>query len=186
MQIVLTWDLFIIVFFTIIVSYSFIIGKSHTVKLVLSSYISILSADAIGNIINTFLTSTNPIIQVFSFNGHTPALIVVKIALFIIFMITFSLKGSFEINMERSEGILEFFITLFFGMLSATLIISAILVFSSGSSFIMGGIPITESNIANMYNQSYLVKAMILNYNLWFALPVIAFLVMSLSRINEE
>lgn len=182
MQINLTWDLFIVVFFLIILSYSFIIGKSNTVKLVLSSYISLLAADAIGNMLNKLLLNANPVIDIFSVSANSPSFVILKISIFVLFMVILAVRGSFDITMPKEEQTIEFLSTFFFGALSAGLIISAILVFSSGSSFIMGGVPINESNIADMYNQSYLVKLMVLNYNVWFALPVVAFIVMSLIR----
>lgn len=186
MEINLTWDLFIIVFFLIILAYSFIIGKASTVKLVLSSYISLLAADAIGNMLNKLLLTANPVIDIFSVPADSPSFVILKIAIFVLFMVVLAVRGSFDITMPREEQAIEFLTTFFFGALSAGMIISAVLVFSSGSSFIMGGVPIDESNIAEMYNQSYLVKLMVINYNVWFALPVVAFIVMSLVRHSDE
>jgi len=186
MQINLTWDLFIIVFFLIILSYSFIIGKSNTIKLVLASYISLLAADAIGNMVNSFFMTANPVIDIVTFSPESPALIIMKIAIFVFFMVVIAVKGAFEISMPQEDAAMEFLLTFFFGALSAGLIISGVLVFASGSSFIMGGAPISESHIANMYDSSYLVKIMIMNYNVWFALPVFAFIVMSLMGDSDD
>ena len=185
MQIHLSWDLFIVVFFLIILSYSFIIGKSNTVKLVLSSYVSLLAADAIGNMMHTFFLTAHPVIQIFAVPEEDISFIIVKITLFVLFMVLIAVRGSFQITMQKEEAFIEFFTTFLFGSLSAGMIISGILVFASGSSFIMGGVPIIESNISEMYDESYLVKLMILNYNLWFSLPVLSFIVLSLTRGTE-
>lgn len=187
MQINLTWDLFIIVLFIIIIAYSFIIGKSNTVKLVLASYLSILAADAIGNMIDLFILNASPIIYVFNTTGNSQFLVISKITLFILFMVSFSVKGAFEITMNEERPSMEFLSTFFFGALSAGVIISGILVFTSGMSLIGGTSgAIDNSNIADMYQQSYLVKVMVMNYNLWFALPAVSFLVISLVKQLEE
>ena len=54
MDIKLSWDLFIAVFFIIIVAYSFIIGLNGTIKVILGTYIAIVCADAIGLIFELF------------------------------------------------------------------------------------------------------------------------------------
>lgn len=191
MQIQLSWDLFIMVVFLIVLSYSFIIGKTNTIKLVISSYVSILTADAIGNMLNNLFLTANPLIDVLQISGNSPALIIVKLTIFVTSMVVLATKGAFEITLPKEEAAMEFLITFFFGALSAVLMISSILVFSSGSSFIMGGTPISQSNIAEMYNQSRLVQMIAMNYNIWFALPVVSFIVMSTvkteeSKIDEE
>ena len=43
---------FILVFFLIIVSYSVMIGKDQTLKVILSSYIAILASDAVSSIVS--------------------------------------------------------------------------------------------------------------------------------------
>lgn len=182
MEIHLTWDLFIIVFFFIILAYSFIIGKTNTIKLLLSSYLSLLAADAIGNMLNNILLRAEPLVQTFALYDDSPSFIILKITLFVVFIIILAVRGSFNVTMVKEEQIIEFFTTFFFGALTAGMIISAILVFSSGSSFIMGGAPINESNISQMYNQSKVVKLMVSGYNIWFALPVVTFIVMSLIK----
>jgi hypothetical protein len=186
MQINLTWDLFIIVFFVIILSYSFIIGKTKTVKLLISSYLSLLASDALGNLISLGVEQTTPVLPVFSAAINSESIIITKITFFIVFMVSFAINGAFEINMERERKSYEFFLTLFFGSLTATLIISGILIFTSGISLLLPGSPITESNIADMYEQSFLVKFVVMNYNLWFSIPVIVLLVMSLINVTEE
>ncbi len=50
MNIQLTWDLFILVFFVVIVAYSLIIGRGNTLKVILGTYVAALAADAFGNI----------------------------------------------------------------------------------------------------------------------------------------
>ena len=47
----LSWDLFIVVFFAIIVSYSFIIVQHQSMKVIIASYIGIIATQGIGNVL---------------------------------------------------------------------------------------------------------------------------------------
>jgi lipoprotein signal peptidase len=69
MEINLSWDLFVVVFFTVIIAYSFIIGRNQTLKIIIASYIAILTSDGIGNLIERFFIGENPIINVLNFVG---------------------------------------------------------------------------------------------------------------------
>jgi lipoprotein signal peptidase len=58
MNLLLSWNLFIIAIFIVIIAYSYIIGINKTVKTIIASYLAILAADGIGNIFKDyFLTS---------------------------------------------------------------------------------------------------------------------------------
>ncbi len=139
MQINLTWDLFIIVFFLIILSYSFIIGKIGTVKLLVSSYLSILTADALGNLFNKAIIMSPPLANILHLVEKSPVFVILKIAFFVCMMIVLVVKGGFKITLKREDPLTDFFLNFLFGILTAGMIIAGILVFSSGASFIMGG-----------------------------------------------
>jgi hypothetical protein len=59
----LSWDLFIIVFFGVIIAYSFIIGRNQTLKIIIATYMAILTADGLGNLFQTYLLPTAPSLQ---------------------------------------------------------------------------------------------------------------------------
>ena len=63
MQLLPTWDLFIIVFFAIIIAYSFIVGRNSTLKIVIASYLAILTADGFGNMIDRFFLSPAALVE---------------------------------------------------------------------------------------------------------------------------
>ena len=50
MNIELSWDLFVLVFFVVIMAYSLIIGRDNTLKVILGTYVAALTADAAGNL----------------------------------------------------------------------------------------------------------------------------------------
>ena len=63
-----TWDLFIIVFFGLVITYSFIIGKHEAVKIIISTYISILAVEGIGNVIERLTGDSRPLLSVLGLN----------------------------------------------------------------------------------------------------------------------
>ena len=67
MEINLSWDLFVIVFFTVIIAYTFIIGRNQAVKIIISTYIAILAADGVGNIVERYFLGQEPAIKTFDF-----------------------------------------------------------------------------------------------------------------------
>ncbi len=187
MQINLTWDLFIIVFFTLILSYSFIIWYNKTMKIIISSYIAILVADWIWNLIFNLLFRDFPELNVFFFKQDDPIFIIFKISLFIISLVILSVKWWFEVEwVEPPSTLHEILYTTIFWSLSALLIISVILVFSSWASFLQGWwLDIASSSIKSMYNSSFLVEIIVLNYNLIFIIPAVIFVILSLTSEKE-
>ena len=67
MEINLSWDLFVIVFFTVIIAYTFIIGRNQSIKVIISTYIAILAADGVSNLIDLYFLGANPTIKAFDF-----------------------------------------------------------------------------------------------------------------------
>jgi len=180
------WDRFVIVFFVIILSYSLIIGKNQTLKIILSSYISILTADGIGNLIEKYLIGNDPIIKIFVANADNKSLIVLKIAIFVILTILLATRGGFGIAISKEKSKLFSFIsTISFGVLSAGLIISTLLVYASGISILDSSKVIIESPLQQVSQKSLLVSLMIKNYSIWFSLPAIAFIVSSFVSEDE-
>lgn len=180
MEINLSWDLFIIVFFTIIVTYTFIIGRNQSVKIIISTYIAILAADSIGNILQKYFLGSNPAVKIMSFEDIDSTLVLLKIAIFILCIIIITTKGKFHINIGKNDSaIMRMFFSLSYGILSAGLIISTLLIYASGTSLIQASDVVINQAVLVLYKDSELVRLMINNYNIWFSLPAIAFVVSS-------
>jgi hypothetical protein len=182
----LSWDLFILVVFTVIIAYSFIIGKESTIKVIIGSYIAILTADGLGNLFQQYLLGYKPFTQflnLMSINTPDKALIVFKILIFIIAIVAISVKGNFEVRREPSKGgVLGMLTSLIFGALSAGLIVSTLLTYVSGASFVQGQASLTSPTLSTVYANSQVVQVMIDNYNVWFALPAVVFVVWSMFK----
>ncbi len=184
MQINLTWDLFIIVFLTIIIAYSFIIGRNQTLKIIISTYIAILTADGIGNIIEKYI-SPKIINVLFPNTDFATAAIVIKIVIFVGVIVVLAMRGQFDVGLnEESSMALSTVVNAIFGVLSAGLIISTILFYMSGGSFLQPTVGVNTA-ISSIKRNSVLVGHLIDYYNVWFSLPAIAFALSSFLKKGE-
>ncbi|OIP79780.1 hypothetical protein COW94_00870 [Candidatus Peregrinibacteria bacterium CG22_combo_CG10-13_8_21_14_all_44_10] len=182
MDIRLSWDLFIIVFFSVIIAYSFIIGKDKTLKVIIGTYLAILTADGLGNLFEQYLLPSIP-----SLAGPEggQALILMKILVFIAVIVLITVKGGFSVDVlsDKTAGT-RMLATFVFGVLNAGLIVSTILVFISGFSFVNGFYGMMS--VTSLYQESDLVRMMVDNYNVWFSLPAIAFTGVSVMESGME
>jgi len=186
MEINLTWDLFIIVFFSVIIAYTFIIGRNQSVKIIISSYIAILAADSIGNLLERYFMGEKPIIKIWEMPSEASSLIVLKIVIFIFTIVLITTRGKFQINMHNSQSLMvRMMMSLTYGVLSAGLITSTVFIYASGASLVQASSAVMNEAILTIYKQSQLVRLMINNYNIWFSLPAIAFVISSFFG-NEE
>ncbi|MFH0834599.1 MAG: hypothetical protein V2A63_04435 [Patescibacteria group bacterium] len=182
MQILPTWDLFIIVFFAIVIAYSFIVGRNSTLKIIIATYIATLTADGFGNILDRFVLSDPRFAESAAFGPG--ALVIFKILLFVLVILLVTVRGSFFVAMDQERSlILNLATTGAFGFLSAGLIVSTILVYISGGVFVGDA---TSAIGVDITTGSTLAKLMTENYNIWFALPAIAFVIMSFVGGEKE
>ena len=185
MEINLSWDLFVIVFFAVIIAYSFIIGRNQTLKIIIASYIAILTADGIGNLIKHYFIERGSVVEGVSIPADDSNLVVLKIFIFVLTIVLVSTRGRFTMNMSRpNSSVMNVILSLTYGILSAGLITSTILIYTSGASLVQEtGVIINETVLA-MYRDSTMVQTMINNYNVWFSLPAITFVISSF--LGEE
>jgi hypothetical protein len=183
----ITWELLVAIFFIIIATYSFIIGRDETVKVIISTYIGLLAANGMGNLLSSSIQQSAQ--QIASIN-LTPDdnLVIIKISLFIFLTLLLILRGGFEINLGKTESlVLKFFSTGIYGILSAGLIISTVLVFITGDN--LGGIlsDISVDNPILIQGKTIYFNTFIKNHNIWFSLPALVLIINAIiSRPDEE
>ena len=183
MDLRLSWDLFIIVFFGIVVAYSFIIGRNNNLKVILATYVSALGADAVGNLFANTLALSEAfmkLMKVFYISTPVQAVVLVKILFFLIIIVLLSVRGAYSVSVvNKGSAGFRMLVNLIFGFLNACLIVSIALIFISGASFIAGGLGASPA-FQDIYNQSNLAKLLVDHYSIWFLLPALSFLIMSL------
>ena len=143
---------------------------------------AILAADGLGNIVNMYIL---PNVNELGSLEANQILILMKILVFVIVIVLLSIKGGFIVNVLEERSLpMAIMATLTFGFLNAGLIVSTILVYISGSSFVDGSTDV--SSVTTLYQESELVKLMINNYNIWFALPVFALVLISFVEVKKD
>lgn len=190
MDLRLTWDLFIIVFFGIVVAYSFIIGRNNIFKVILGTYVGALGADALGNILsNTFLRSEGlmKLFRLANVGSEEEATLLIKVVAFIAIIVLLSVRGAYEIDVANNESMgLKIMLNMTLGFLNACLIVSTVLIFVSGSSLILGNPEVMTATFNDIYVQSNLATILIDNYSVWFVLPIASFIFMSFFSAKSE
>lgn len=181
MNLHLSWDLFILVFFAVVIAYSFIIGRNQTLKVILGTYVAILCADGLGNLFAKYLAPSQAFLRfmkLFAVGSEDQAVIFFKVLIFLVLIVLISIRGMFQVESEEHGAVSVRVVILFLlGLMSAGLMMSTVLVFISGASLI--GTDVTGGNILlEVYNDSRLVRIMVEFANVWFFLPGIAFIVL--------
>lgn len=184
MELTLSWDLFIVVFFAIVITYSFIIGMHEAVKIVIATYIAIVSVQGIGNIITRITGESQSFLRTFGISLDITVLASTKLVIFIAAIIFLAVRGGFEIDYTKDTGgIVHIVLTGIFGFATAGLILSTLLVFVSNVPLLDSSI--TDSlSVSPIIQQSTLMQAMILNQDLWFSLP--ALLLLAVGFLHNE
>jgi hypothetical protein len=183
MNLNLSWDLFILVFFGVVTAYSFIIGRNQTLKVITATYIAILCSDAIGNLFAKYLASSETFLKflkLFSIGNSDQATAFFKVLMLIVLIVIIAVRGLFSYDASDSRPMtFRVMIVLLLGLLSAGLMMSAMLIFVSGSSLVTS-VATNSTILSDIYNQSRLVQIMLDFSNLWFFLPGIALVLLSL------
>lgn len=179
MELALSWNLFVMSIFIAVIAYSLIIGLNKTLKTVITTYLALLAADGIGNLAQEYLLDTSnfvKVLNIFGLEADDTTVLVIKISIFLVCIVLLTIKGAFEVNMasERFPSVNPF-MTLLFGFLNSALLVSTGLIFAAGSSFIRANF--VETNIAEIYSTSSYVQLLVDFHSLWFALPVLIFIV---------
>lgn len=184
MNVQLSWDLFIVVFFSIIIAYSFIVGRNQTLKIIIGSYIAALTADGLSNLVEKYLGGPQPILKFLEGPNADEFFIMMKILIFISVIVVIAVRGGFVVSILNEQKMtVRFFITFLFGVLNAGLIVSTLLLYVSGLSLINAN---GLETAATLGSESLLVQLMIENHSLWFSLPAIAFVMVSFLEGQEE
>ncbi len=182
----LSWDLVLIGVFGILFAYNFLLGQNGTLKLILSIYIAILTADGLTQILQDFVILPSPNLSALVIEHEIGFYTFLRLSLFIISIILFTARGKFHIKIEpHDHWAIRLIIHALFSVMAVILFLSTILLYLSGKSFITG---ITELREITMYSQSSITRLLVDYYQIWFTLPAMAFLVSSfiLPTTNEE
>ncbi len=184
MTLTLTWDLFIIVFFALVMTYSFIVGKHESVKVIVATYIAIVAGQGIGNILERMSGDSQPMLATLGLTIDPTVIAVVKLVIFISAIIFIVIKGGIQVEYEKEHGtVLHLLISALFGFVTAGLLISTLLTFVANVPLLDAGLAETAT-LSPLLESSKLLQIMVFNQDLWFTLP--ALLILGVGLISNE
>lgn len=186
MALTLSWDLFVIVFFAVVITYSFIIGKHESVKIIIATYIAIVAAQGMGNLLERLTTESQPLFSVVGFTLDLQLLATTKLILFVMTIVFLAVRGGFEIEYQKEgSALVDIALTAIFGFVTAGLMLSTLMTFVADA-------PLLDKNIAqspfviSMVGQSRLMELMVLYQDLWFSLPALILLTIGFMQNDAE
>lgn len=186
MELLLTWDFFVLVFFAIVIAYSFVIGKNDAVKIIISTYIAVVAGQGLGS----FLASTSPYSkQLLSSYGIMVDITLiggVKLLIFIATTIFIAVRGGLEIHYNKeNSSLVNIALTAVFGFATAGLFLSTLLTFIADSALLDPN-AIQTSALAKLSEQSVLMRALIVYQGLWYALPALLLIIVGFLNHSDE
>lgn len=186
MEIDLTWDLIVIVFFAVIVAYSFIVGKDESVKIIIASYIAIVAVQALGNLLEMFTGQSQSMLDLLGFGLDMEVVGIIKLLLFVLMIIFLSIRGGFEMEYAKDlGGIWEPVLTGAFGFATAGLLLSSLLTYVAAMPILDDALAAAPL-LASLLSDSDLVRMMVDYQNIWFSLPALLLLVVGFLANRQE
>ncbi len=168
-----TWDLFIIVFFGLVVTYSFIIGRHEAVKIIISTYIAILAVEGIGNVIERITGDSRPLLSVLGISIGTDMLTAVKLVAFVALIVFISIRSGIHVDYSKDHGgPTNMLLTGLFGFATAGLLLISLFTFVANVGILDPDVGKIET-VAALLSKSRLMQIMIVNQDLWFAVPAL-------------
>lgn len=183
-NITLSWDLFIVVFFAIVMSYAFLIGKDQSMKVIIASYIAVIATQGIGNVLMRLVGDGDAVFRAVGIPLDITLISLSKIFVFALCIIIFVTRSGIDLTHDKDTGtILSILYTALFGFSTAGLIISTVLTYVGGNGILDTAI-VSSSVLTPLIQSSMLMQLMILNQDIWFTLP--AFLIVAVGLIHND
>ena len=173
MNLTLSWDLFIIVFFALVITYTFILGKRESVKIIIASYIAIVAVQGLGNILERLNIYTSSVVGMLGLPADFPVFSIIKLVLFITVIVFLTVRAGFDVvYTKEGNSVITGVFTGLFGFATAGLLLSTVLSY-------VAGVPLLDMTLSRtaalspVIEQSQMMQIMLLNQDLWFTLPAL-------------
>lgn len=186
MDLALTWDLMVIVFFAVICAYSFIVGKHESVKIIIATYISIVAIQGLGNLLAMGSEYAQSYLEMLGFAMDAGILSVIKLLSFVAVIIFLAIRGGFDMEYAKNLGsLVDSLLIAAFGFSTSGLLLVSLLTFVAGS-------PLLDPNLGDalalqpLLQSSELVRIMVEYQNVWFALPAILLIILGFVTMDRD
>ena len=169
-----TWDLFIIIFFSLIVILGIALGRERAAVGVIASYIGLVAANVWGNAIYNILGGTSATIgENISVTANVSPFII-KTVIFAIILVLLITKGDFlKKATTYHTGILSLLTAGIYSFLNAGIIVTALISFLS------------EAQRTELLLQSNLINTIVRYQTWWLVLPAILIIILGFKHTEE-
>ncbi len=165
-----TWDLFITLFFIVVISFAFILRREKIGIVIVSIYIALAVASELGNAIHNLLSGSGYVADHIWIASNAP-IFAIKTFLFIGLILLLSLKGEHaQVGEAGGQTIVGAITTGIYGFLAAGLIVTSEIHFMA------------EETKYILYSQSHLADLVMRYRSWWLLLPIIIMIVTSMWR----
>jgi hypothetical protein len=174
MNLTLSWDLFAIVFFALVVTYTFIIGRKESVKIMIACYIAIVAVQGIGNALLRFMSESGSVLSVVGLTTlDTMTLTIIKLVLFVAIVVFLTVRSGIDVvYAHESNPIITMVVTALFGVATGGLLLSTLLTYITGTPLLDATLA-SNVQLSSIIQQSQIMQLMIQNQDLWFAFPAL-------------
>jgi len=165
-------------------SYSFIVGRHESMKIIIASYIGIIATQGIGSVAARLSAQSGATFASMGIPMDMTMIALGKMFLFALCVIIFVIRSGIEVSYEKDAGtVLNIVYTGLFGFSTAGLIVSTILMYASGTG-ILSSVLIADGALGPLVATSTLMQLMIINQDIWYTLP--AFLIIAMGFIHND
>jgi hypothetical protein len=181
-----TWDLSIIIIVAIVMSFVFIVGVEKTVKIIVASYIAIITTQGLGNVLGRLIGSSDVFLTSLGLEGDTTVLPLMKIFFFVLCILILVLKSGMDITFEHKTGmVMSIVMTALLGLSLAGLLLSTLVTYASGSALLDPGF-LASSALPVLSEASTLMQLLMLNQDIWYTLPAFLIIVIGFLESSDE
>ncbi len=186
MEVTLSWDLLVIIFFATVIAYSFIVGRDASVKIIIATYIAVVAVQGTGNILKKMAGDSDSALSIINLNLEPQWLSLTKIVLFVGVILFLALRGGFDMHYVKDiPGIWDTLLTGIFGFATAGLILSTLLTYIAGRPILDLGLASSEP-LTPLLTQSTLIQTMVFYQDLWFTFPALLLLGMGFFSTESD
>ncbi|PIP65189.1 hypothetical protein COU77_00810 [Candidatus Peregrinibacteria bacterium CG10_big_fil_rev_8_21_14_0_10_49_16] len=171
MQVTLTWDLLIIIFFAIVMTYSLIIGRNESIKIITATYIATIVTHGVGGYIEQLSQQSHIILRTLGIAIDSTTILAIKLLVFIVTIVLIAVQGGIDVDYEDS-GATDTGIAAVLGFATAALLLINLFT-------VLGQLPLLDPRMTTIpplltvAKQSLLAATMISYQHFWFTLPAL-------------
>jgi hypothetical protein len=173
MNVSLSWDLFVGVFFALVVTYTFILGRSEAIKMIIATYIGIIAVQGITSALGRLNDQLGSISAYVGLGDESWILTLLKVVLFVAIVIFFTIRAGIEVKYHKEPSqLVGIILTFLFGLSTAGLMLITLMTYAAG-------VPLLEMKLSSVsalqpiIQQSEVLQTLIGNQDLLFTLPAV-------------